>query len=326
MSLKADYALQRKNLIGSFLESENITFKSLIKIKSDASHRKYYRIQNKKLLLMDADPRTNEKLTSFVKIDKILLNYGLTAPKIYKKDILNGLMLLEDFGEDTFSKILNKKNEKIMYKNALEVLSVLNNKGKTAPTIKGLKKYTINEQLKETSLFFEWYLQEHLGKKLDKDSIFSFELNLKKLYKKICTKNRTLVLRDFHVDNLIRRADKKIGLIDFQDALLGSSSYDLSSIVEDVRRPISRELKDMLIKYFHKLTKEDLEKLKIEIAYFSIQRNMKIIGIFSRLKYRDNKPRYMKYIPNAKDFIRNHLEKQELRILKDWFEANRINV
>ena len=82
----------------------------------------------------------------------------------------------------------------------------------------------------------------------------------------------------------------------------------------------------MLIKYFHKLTKEDLEKLKIEIAYFSIQRNMKIIGIFSRLKYRDNKPRYMKYIPNAKNFIRNHLEKQELRILKDWFEANRINV
>ena len=326
MSLSSDYTLHRKNLIGSFLESENITFKSLIKIKSDASPRKYYRIQNKKLLLMDADPRTNEKLTSFVKIDKILLNYGLTAPKIYKKDILNGLMLLEDFGEDTFSKILNKKNEKTVYKNALEVLSVLNNKGKTAPTIKGLKKYTINEQLKETSLFFEWYLQEHLGKKLDKDSIFSFELNLKKLYKKICTKNRTLVLRDFHVDNLIKRADKKIGLIDFQDALLGSSSYDLSSIIEDVRRPISRELKDMLIKYFRKLTKEDLEKLKIEIAYFSVQRNMKIIGIFSRLKYRDNKPRYMKYIPNAKNFIRNHLENQELRILKEWFQANRINV
>ena len=109
-------------------------------------------------------------------------------------------------------------------------------------------------------------------------------------------------------------------MIDYQDALLGSAAYDLVSLVEDVRRPIKEELKYSLIEIYSKLIFADQIELQREIDFYSIQRNLKIIGIFSRLKYRDNKTNYFSMIEVAWSFINNHIKKSEYDDLKHWID------
>ncbi len=146
-----------------------------------------------------------------------------------------------------------------------------------------------------------------------------------KIFKEIDSTNSSLVLRDYHVDNLIllkdRKGKKQVGVIDFQDAVIGSNSYDLVSLLEDVRRPITVELKEKLIEEYIHITRYDPKQLLKEMKFFSVQRNLKIIGIFSRLKYRDQKPKYMRLIKNAWNFIDLYLEDPSFKELKSWISV-----
>ena len=131
-------------------------------------------------------------------------------------------------------------------------------------------------------------------------------------------------MRDYHVDNLIYQNSKlglkKVGILDFQDAVIGQSSYDLASILEDVRRPITENLKNNLIDYFLSLTGYNLTQLKKELTFYSVQRNLKILGIFCRLSIRDNKPNYMAYNDNAWKNIKSNLSHPMMIDLKDWLK------
>ena len=131
-------------------------------------------------------------------------------------------------------------------------------------------------------------------------------------------------MRDYHVDNLIYQNSKlglkKVGILDFQDAVIGQSSYDLASILEDVRRPITENLKNNLIDYFLSLTGYNLTQLKKELTFYSVQRNLKILGIFCRLSIRDNKPNYMVYNDNAWKNIKSNLSHPMMIDLKDWLK------
>ncbi len=367
---------KRLNEIKRFLKSQNIPLNSLNKIKGDASFRQYYRINGKELLLMDADPKTNEKISSFIKIQKILSQMKIKVPKIYKKNISLGLMLIEDFGEENFLTYKNK-NEIIskFYRDSIEILLRIHRLSILMPNkIKSLKKYSQVEQKKETDLFFDWYLKKHINVDLAAREKEKFYNILNKLCKKMFVKNYSLVLRDYHVDNiipikakslfpkqggLITSFEKKnsenydLGIIDFQDALIGSPAYDLCSLVEDVRAPLDELEKQNLVDRFILSAKMDLtminqkainetrdfvnsdtikiaentiKNLNKQISYFSIQRNLKIIGIFCRLKYRDKKPNYIKYLPAAKKFINNNLKKPDFVELKNWFTMNKIDV
>ncbi len=375
MNMKLISNNKRKRLaaIDSFLKSENISLSSLVKIKSDASFRNYFRIKNTKLILMDADPKTNEKISSFIKIHKILSQMGIRTPRLYKKSISLGLMIIEDFGSLNFLDFIEKYESQMdtsLYSEAIETLMEIHRKSLNKPwTIKNIKKYTFNEQIKETELYFDWYLRKHIKIKVSSNKKVEFYKILKKIYKKLCIKNYSLVLRDFHVDNIIPFFDKNppstekktirqliqagelkctLGIIDFQDALIGSPAYDLCSLVEDVRAPMNISDKESLIEQFifhtknflseHKDPKHEIspEKIKIaentlinfkdQISYFSIQRNLKILGIFSRLKYRDKKTKYIKYLPAAKRFVRENLKKPQFEELKAWFAENKISV
>jgi len=371
MKTKLIFKNEKKRLakIESFLKPENIPLGSLIKIKGDASFRSYYRIKNSNLILMDANPRNNEKITSFIKIQKILLKYKIKAPKIYKKDTSLGLMIMEDLGKKKFSDYSNDSKVLLnLYIKSLEVLDRIHVYSILEPNkIKNLKKYTLNEQMKETELFFDWYLKKHLNKPILNDEKNRFKKIFKKIYKNLNIKNYCLVLRDFHVDNIIpaninqKGTNKKIpisfkdfnlGIIDFQDALVGSPAYDLSSLVEDVRAPISSRKKGKLINHFKAnikqlfkdkifltsnpesslnsklkdITNNTLNEFETKVSYFSIQRNLKILGIFCRLKHRDKKSNYMKYLPQAKKFIRENLKNPQFIELKNWFVENKINV
>ena len=319
--------MNRDKLIHQFLSKNKLDRFPLIKIQSDASFRSYYRIKGKNLVVMDAPNEFGESVDSFFLVGNILLKLGLSAPKIYDIDSDNGFLLLEDFGEEVFSKTLSNSNEEDLYKSAINIIDFIHREYNPKLNKKnGIVEYSEIELVKEARLFTDWYLKEHRNIALGKKSINEFELIISNLFHYVSPNFETLVMRDYHVDNLFCLSDrqglKSVGLIDFQDALTGSPVYDLVSLVEDIRRPLRKNIRDSLVDYFISLSNLNPAQIQKEITFFSVQRNLKILGIFSRLQYRDKKTSYMKYIPNGILFIKNHLENQMMVDLVGWLEKN----
>lgn len=315
--------VSRINQINNFLKNNQIETKNLIPIKNDASFRKYFRVDKK--ILMDADPNLGEDVGSFININHVLREFKLNVPEIFTIDKENGFLLLEDLGENIFSQILNSENEEQLYKQAIEVLIEIYKKDLNKfSNFTFLEKYSVEKLQDESQLFIEWYLKKYLKINITDTDIKDFKDIINKIFNNLDAKFEKLVLRDYHVDNLILQKSKfglkQVGILDFQDAVLGSSSYDLISIIEDVRRPISKDLKNILIKYFIDFTGYDSNQLEKELAFYSVQRNLKILGIFSRLNLRDNKSKYMQYNDNAWKYIESNLNNPTMSDLKVWLK------
>ena len=256
----------RKNELINFINQCGHRDDELHEINNDASFRKYYRLLNRDLIIMDADPKKGESVINFIKINKILKTLGFSVPEIISVDEENGFMLIEDFGNKVFTKILNVENEKDLLKRAVKVLSEINKKvSENKSIIKNIEKYSIEVLLQESNLFILWYMQRHMKIEIDDASMKDFSKILENIFEKILPIENTLVLRDYHVDNLFylneRNYVQSVGIIDFQDALCGSTSYDLISILEDVRRPISSELKKEMINYYIEEVAENREQI-----------------------------------------------------------------
>ena len=315
--------VSRIDQINNFLKNNQIETKNLIPIKNDASFRKYFRVDKK--ILMDADPNLGEDVGSFININHVLREFKLNVPEIFTIDKENGFLLLEDLGENIFSQILNSENEEQLYKQAIDVLVEIYKKDLNKfSNFTFLEKYSVEKLQDESQLFIEWYLKKYLEINITDTDIKDFKDIINKIFNNLDTKFEKLVLRDYHVDNLILQKSKlglkQVGILDFQDAVLGSSSYDLISIIEDVRRPISKDLKNILIKYFIDLTGYDSNQLEKELAFYSVQRNLKILGIFSRLNLRDNKSKYMQYNDIAWKYIESNLNNPTMSDLKVWLK------
>ena len=297
----------------------------IISIKNDASFRKYYRIKNKNLIVMDAPPEKGESVERFKTVADIIHAFNLSAPQIISFDTKHGFMLLEDFGQTSFSHILNKDNESELYKKAIEVLIEINRQSKSKEKqLSKLKSYSIDLLVNESLLFIDWYLEKREGVLISSDQKKEFIHILNDFYKNIKPQSSTLVLRDYHVDNLFylsnQKSLKQVGLIDFQDAVIGSSIYDLVSLLEDVRRPLKTDLQNELLEFYIKGINIKVQDVEREIKFFSIQRNLKILGIFYRLSIRDKKDSYLKYLPNAVKFIRKNLQDPFFINLVNWLK------
>ena len=315
----------RLDQINVFLESNQIKQKKIEAINSDASFRRYFRVAGK--ILMDANPTVVNDLDAFINIDNLLINISLNAPKIYSIDKENGFLLLEDLGDNLFSKVLNASNEESLYKKAIDILVYLHDRNINQFSKNNLvENYSDEKLISESELFIEWYIKSHLSIKINENQINEFKEIFSKIITSLKLKYDTLVLRDFHVDNLVlqhsRSGLRQVGLLDFQDAVLGQSSYDLISLIEDVRRPISSELKTSLIKYFIDATGYNSEQLDNEMAFYSVQRNLKILGIFCRLSISDQKSQYMKFNDNAWQFINNNLKNPLMIDIYEWLKLN----
>ena len=318
----------RFNKLLLYLEKQKISTKNLVAIKSDASFRKYYRLENN-ILAMDAAPEKGESVSKFSEIARILHSFNLSAPKIIDVNNKEGFILLEDFGDKVFSKHMNNENKKNLYKKAIDVLIDIKIKShQNKSYLSKLKTYNFEELYRESILFIEWFIEKKLGMQISNKKRDEFYQILQQAFLKIKSQNDTLVLRDYHVDNLILKDHKEplkqVGLIDFQDALLGSSLYDLASLLEDVRMPLNENEKEELIKYYIKLTDENYDMVLREINFFSLQRNLKILGIFSRLSIRDRKERYLKYFPATFNFIKSNLKSSLFFDMKKWIEELQI--
>jgi aminoglycoside/choline kinase family phosphotransferase len=325
--------MQRTDLKNRFI-SKNITDSefTLKKLPADASFREYYRISygENTVMLMDSSKEL-DSLKSFINVSNILSKKGLSVPKIIAEDTEKGFLLLEDFGDYTYTKLLSdrqgQESEIELYKKAIDVLVELH---KDKPS-DALPQYCNKTLMKELLLMVDWYFptlnNAPLSKELRNEYINIWENILPKIrYKDSC-----MVLRDYHVDNIMmlpnRHGVREVGLLDFQDALIGSYSYDFISLLEDARKDIPEDLySEMLHYYFSKSNTIDKQKFLNDITILGMQRSLKIIGIFTRKASRDNNTKYLVCLPRLWKYIAKHLKNPIFEPLQEWFKKVEINI
>jgi N-acetylmuramate 1-kinase len=282
--------------------------KNLKKIEGDASSREFFRKKDKKInsIIVYAQKNKSKNLLAYDAINKILIKNDVLAPSLYQENYNKNFIEIQDFGDQTVFKTLKSKstNKLILFKKIIKVLNQIQSiKSRSVKNFKKRKyiipKYNNDVLIKEANLFCQWYVEKNLPKSLKEKFTKKFLKIIKKLTSNLKMKNTVFVHRDFHASNLML-FNNKIGVIDSQDALIGNKAYDLASLVDDVRLKTPKSLKNKIYRlYMNKQKKLDKFKFKNDFEILSILRNLKIIGIFTRLAIRDGKKDYLKLIPYA---------------------------
>jgi aminoglycoside/choline kinase family phosphotransferase len=325
----------RADLIGAFLAANGWAGATRVPLAGDASFRRYYRLAGgaRHAVLMDAPP-PQEDIRRFVAIARHLKSLSLSAPEVLADDVAAGLLLLEDLGDDTYTKVLTATvgpslaaREDELYGLAVDVLIVLHQlpPGRAVP--KGIPNYGNGRLLDEAFLLPQWYVPAITGRTMSEARRKAYGEAWLSAFPVIHAGPRTLVLRDYHVDNLMLLRDRagaaRCGLLDFQDAVCGHPAYDLMSLLEDARRDIRPELKRaMLDRYAAAFPDLDREAFDQAFRVLAAQRHAKVIGIFTRLCVRDRKPAYLVHIPRVWQLLERALAEPALKPVADWFAAN----
>lgn len=311
--------MTREHLIHDFLNQNQINNYQLHKVAGDASFRHYFRavLADKSFIIMDAPPQ-KEDVRPFCKIADFLLAEKFCAPKIFARDFENGFLLLEDFGDTSYRKAIEQGDNEInLYKNAVDLLVNL----KQVKPPQDLPIYDAELLLKEVMLFVDWYLPNVAKITINQDQISEFKHIWLDLFAKLSSE-KNLVLRDYHSENLMiianRQGIKSVGLLDFQDAVLGSSAYDLVSLLEDARRSVSENTQQKMLQHYLEQSNCDKERFMNDYKILSLQRNIKIVGIFSRLAFRDHKQNYLDLLPRVFSYIYPRLEDNSLLTIKKF--------
>jgi aminoglycoside/choline kinase family phosphotransferase len=301
--------------------------KNLKKIKGDASFREFFRKTSKNFtsIIVLSKKEKFKNLLVYDAINKILTKNKILAPKLYQENYNKNYLEIEDFGDETFFKILIKKkvNKLFYFKKIIKILNQIQLiKNRSIKNFKKklfiIPKYENKILLQETNLFCDWYVKKNLSK-IDRNKfIKEFKKIIIKLTLNLKLKNKIFVHRDFHVSNLML-VNNKIGIVDSQDALIGNKAYDLASLIDDVRLKTSKSLKNDIYKFYISKQKNlNKYQFKNDFEILSILRNLKIIGIFTRLAVRDGKKNYLKLIPNAWDLIDIRINENDIfKDLKD---------
>ena len=279
-----------------------MNFKNIIELSGDASHRKFYRDKKNNSIIVYAKKEKRKNLLIYAAINELLNNNKILTPRLIAEKYKKNYIIIEDLGDYTGLKKF--KNYKIdNYIKLFEILKKLklvrkrtiNTFLKTNYTI---KNYSNNELLREAKLFSDWYMPKIIKKKLSL-SKKSYIKIIKKLILSLKLKKKVFVHRDFHISNIMIKKNK-IYLIDSQDAVFGNEAYDLASLIDDVRIKIKLKNREKIYeKFISKQKKINPEKLRNDFEILSVLRNLKIIGIFTRLSKRDKKHKYLKLIPYA---------------------------
>lgn len=328
----------RRQLREAFLFAQGLSKLTVEPMQADASFRRYYRLRgdDKPMLLMQDPPDRPPvpplvMVEPFVKISDHLRAIGLRTPMIYAQDLPNGLLLLEDFGDDTYTRLFNKGVDSApLYELAVDTLLHLN---KHPDSYKiDIPPYDIGKMVDEAMLLLDWYYPAQTGKEPSEEMKESYAYVWFLLLEGLPTNQKTLVLRDFHVDNLMLTADGqgigRCGLLDFQDALIGNFSYDLMSLLEDARRDIAPDLKERLYDRYVDSMGASLDKEAFDYSFrvLAAQRHAKVLGIFMRLSMRDGKNQYLKFMPHVHKLFMETLRTPEMTSLKQWFRKNKFDI
>ncbi len=239
-------------------------------------------------------PTVANSVTPFVNIARHLTGIGLRAPDILAEDASNGFLLLEDFGDSVFARMIDAdpRCESALYEAAVDVLIALHG----APIPDGLVSFTPALMAEQAALVLETYADMETRK-------LEFQGALETVLTRSLIPGQVLILRDYHAENLIWLPDgdgiQRVGLLDFQDAMAGPVGYDLVSLLHDARRDVPGDLADRMVARFTAAVGLDLAAFKASRAALCAQRNLRILGIFARLSRQQGKTAYVDLIPRV---------------------------
>ncbi len=316
----------RAGSIQSLLDGAGFGAAALAYLAADASFRRYARITGgpRPALLMDAPPE-KEGVRPWLAVARHLRNLGFSAPEVLAADEDAGLLLIEDFGDDTFTRVLTQGgDEAALYDLAVDVLAALHEVGPADAVPGWLAPYDDDRLLGEAALFTDWYMPAALGAPTPPELRAEFLALWREALPAARALPETLVLRDYHVDNLMLLPDRDgvaaCGLLDFQDAAAGPTAYDVVSLIEDARRDLDPGIAARAeARYLERFPGLDREAFRAAAAVLAAGRNAKIIGIFTRLWKRDGKPVYLTHIPRVWQLLEGDLGHPALGPLRAWF-------
>ncbi|WP_448585270.1 aminoglycoside phosphotransferase family protein [Thermaurantiacus sp.] len=308
----------------AFLASHGWGGATIEPLAGDASFRRYFRVRDRgrTAVLMDAPP-DREDSRPFLFVAEALLARGFAAPRLIAGDLGQGLLLLEDFGDRRMGPELaaGRVDEEAIYEAAVDLLVALHR----VPPPPELPIYDRGELLREVLLFLDWYAPA-AGLAVDRESfVAAWDATWGQVLAETA-RAPVLTLRDYHADNIMLRDGhsglQALGLLDFQDALAGHRAYDLVSLLQDARRDVSPRLEArMRARFIARAGIAGEAAFRAAYEVLGAQRNVKILGIFVRLRDRDGRRGYVEMLPRVWGYLARNLAHPALAPVSRWFEA-----
>lgn len=289
-------------------------------LAGDASNRRYERLtgaDGRSVVLMDAPPEKGEDVRPFVRIADYLRTQGLSAPEILAQDATHGFLLLEDLGDDLFSRVIQREPtlEIELYEAATDVLVALHQ----AP-MPELEPYGPRLMAEMSGIAFSKYQAGILGY-CDPGLQSRFEDQFEDILRDTVKGDPVLVQRDYHAENLLWLPDRtgvaRVGLLDFQDARAGHPAFDLMSLLQDARRDVPAGIEMQMIDRYIAAANADDSGFRTAYSVLGVQRNMRILGVFARLSTDYGKPHYVNLIPRVWDHFTCGLDHPALAPVAD---------
>lgn len=338
--MSADAEAERAEARRAFAACAGLADADWEALASDASPRRYFRLRRPaapSVLLMDAPPE--EDLAAYVQVAGALRAAGLSAPAVLAEDRAKGFLLIQDFGDATYTRLLARaeadpdpdpdpETERRLYALAVDALVRLHKSEEAARLDR--PRYDADLLVEEAALLADWALPVLLDRPCGTAAAAEWRALWRSLLDRAPATPDALVLRDFHVDNLMRLEGepgvRACGLLDFQDAVIGPRAYDVISLLEDARRDLSEGLRQELLARYRAgmgAAMEPAEGFERWAALLAAQRHAKVIGIFARLARRDGKPAYLRHIPRVVGLLRRRLAAHGfLAPVSDWIAAH----
>lgn len=295
----------------AFLEANGWGNAQICFLAGDASGRSYDRARlpdGHVAVIMDAPPEKGEDVTPFVVLSDFLTSIGLSAPQILAAAPDSGFLLIEDLGNALFARLVKQQPdlEEKLYTGAVDLLANLQ-----CATPPPLATYSAPIMSDLAALAADWYLTGATG---NADNAFRAHLSaaMNRVIRPLEPDFSIVVLRDYHAENLLWLPDRigvaRVGLLDFQDAMIGHPAYDVVSVLQDARRDVDPDVEARMQSYFIDRTRAYPDNFRAAYAVMGAQRNLRILGVFARLCLRDGKPRYVDLIPRVWGLVQRNLE------------------
>lgn len=295
----------REHALRAWLDAQSqFIIEEFLMVSGDASFRRYFRFfsQGKNYIAVDAPPEKESNL-EFYNIANSYRGAGVRVPEILSVDLVSGFWVLEDFGDDLLSAYYDSSQVESLYEKALNALSGIQSVTKTGElSLPGFDDELLD---KEFHLFNHWLLEVHLQLELtasEHKTLHEAQSRIRQVFKE---QPQVGVHRDYHSRNLMVLDDAQIGIIDFQDAVIGPVTYDAVSLLRDCYVVWPKDMVERLISQWHArwASQYDYQSFKVWFDYVGMQRHIKASGIFCRLCYRDGKSLYLQDIPRTLEYI-----------------------
>lgn len=300
---------------------------TLTAASSDASFRRYFRWEGdgRSFVVMDAPP-PQENCKPFVDIAFLLAKSGINVPKIYAEDLERGFLLLNDLGNKTYLDVIDGENADALFHDALQALLAF----QQLPMVAPLPSYDVALLRRELELFPEWYVKRELGVEFDAAQQQQWQHISELLIDSALAQPKVLVHRDYMPRNLML-SEPNPGVLDFQDAVYGPVTYDVTCLFKDAFLSWPEErVRGWLESYWQQASaldipvQADFEDFLRASDLMGVQRHLKVIGIFARICHRDGKPRYLADVPRFFSYIEAVIARRpELAELQALFSSLR---